>query len=226
MKYYLVCSIHRSGSQYFNALLNYLELGHVRELFDDKNYRSMDVLVNERIRNNTWGAICHRLFFRKLIDNIRRLTDINNETDAELLNTVFPGIRYIYLTRGNKLRRAISHVKSGQRLDKDPMTFSNYYYSKEEIEKHLKQHAIYESYWEDFFLNNNIVPLRIVYEEMVANPLLTLENVLEFLDIKQSINVNQLKEFINSPGFPQKLSDRLSEEWVAQYLEESKCPGK
>ena len=228
--HFLVCSIHRSGSNYFRSLLRFLKLGEASELFRDEHYSTLESLKNDHIQKDVWSITCHRLFFRKLIDNVRHLSDIQSGTDTEILNQVFPGIRYIYLSRGNKVRRAISHVKASQPTGKGynfgDRRFKDYCYNSEDIELRLKQHAIYESYWEDFFLDSNIRPLRIFYEDLVADPLSNLQRVINFLGIKRKIDVDKLEKFMNSSRIPQKQSDELSEEWVIRYLEESRCPGK
>lgn len=131
---------------------------------------------------------------------------------------IFPRVKFIFLSRRDKLRQAISlaraqrsqvwHIELGK-SGKPPARFSRV--SNFHIESSLRLIQEAEKSWKNFFNHHHIYPYSVTYEDLCANPLEAIEGILNFLEIDAP------QKLAIAPPPLQKLADWYSEALVLQY---------
>jgi LPS sulfotransferase NodH len=123
-------------------------------------------------------------FFQKL----NSLSSKKN-TLIKCLTDNFGEVKFIWLTRRNKVRQALSRWKAintetwHSKYEKDLKSNKNQKPSIEELRQFVMQLVIDDSYWEEFFTQNMIDPLTVVYEDFINQPEKTLNSIYDYLDI-------------------------------------------
>ncbi|HLJ69545.1 MAG TPA: Stf0 family sulfotransferase [Chloroflexota bacterium] len=140
------------------------------------------------------------------------------ESPAERLAAVFPGLRYIWITRRDKVRQAVSYFKAMQsgiwdpryntRRRVDPPAFN-----RQLIASPLRQIAWQEAAWAQYFVESGIAPLTVVYEDLVLDYEPTIRRVLDYLQVSLP------EGFVFPAPRLQKQADAVSEKWVRRYYE-------
>jgi LPS sulfotransferase NodH len=235
---YLISSTPRTGSFLLaEALESTGVAGRPREYFDpsfektwfDRLAASADaeyltkVLGVGSTANGVFGAKVHWHQLEHLTTKLRRL-DPSGAPDHELLRRTFPGLRYVFLTRRDKVRQAVSYdraIKTGvwwlirqdQTLPAQP-TVPPPQFDFEQIDHWVNRLTFFESSWRRYFQNVGLEPLEVVYEDFVEGYESTVRAILRYLDLPFSERVP-----VASPRL-QKQADALSEEWVERYRHE------
>ncbi len=148
-------------------------------------------------------------------------------SDAELLGRTFPGLRYILLTRRDKLRQAISYdraIRSGTwhavrdnehdgppRLVPEAGELPDFDFNR--LDYFVQFFNKCESSWRSFFARAGVEPLEVVYEDLAGAYESTVLAVLRYLGVKIPA------QFVLAPPRLQRLSDSCSEDWVRRYRE-------
>jgi len=135
-----------------------------------------------------------------------------------VLDELFPNLRYIYITRQDRLRQAISYVKAMQTnrwtSDWQEGLQDGLQYDFKAIDQRMNQLVREERIWGGYFLKQGTLPLRIVYESFVEKYEETLREVLRFLEVEE-----YKKIAISAPRL-KKQADSITEQWYEQYLME------
>jgi LPS sulfotransferase NodH len=172
---------------------------------------------------DVFGAKLHWYQFVDLGGRIRLVQGYEALDSPSLLEAVFPGVRYVWLSRDDKLRQAISYHKALQtrvwwRIDgiTDPRSFPGRVpsYDFEEIqrlEQLLKDH---DACWESYFRNARIEPLVLTYEGLLQEYEMSVRSVLSFLGVAHASQIR-----VPSPRLKRQ-ADLVSEEWSQCYLAE------
>jgi LPS sulfotransferase NodH len=134
----------------------------------------------------------------------------------ELLPAVFPKPRYVWVTRRDKVRQAVSLWKAIQteawrgedaEADHEPI------YHGAALEHLVKMLADHDTHWESFFTRTGIEPLVITYEDDLSEgPEQAVRQVLRHLDLSVPLGWH-------APAHMRRQADERSERWVAQYRE-------
>jgi LPS sulfotransferase NodH len=232
---YVICYTSRSGSTLLcEVLLNTGVAGKPKEYFHladiEMRSRQWEVEVGAAFlrRLRAEGSTPNGVFGSKMsldqLDSVRQMVqstvDGGDLSAAQALETFLPGVRYIFITRRNKVRQAVSIWKliqekvpfqvgeqSGQRSVKTHYNFSV-------IDRATQEVMLNEASWDDFFEQAGIAPLTIVYEDLVEDIEGTVRRVLDFLHVDAP---DQLKL---PPPRLQKQANSLSEMWVRRYMTE------
>jgi LPS sulfotransferase NodH len=159
-----------------------------------------------------WG------YFDDVIDKLRSIPGNQGLSPAELLSTTFPNLHYIWITRRDKVRQAISFEKAIQTnmwamTDETPPFTGELHFDAAHIEALVHVIEEHEAAWQRYFAASRITPFTVVYEELVATYEQTAMQILHEL----SIPVPQSLQF--APRRLRQQADALSEEWVRRYLE-------
>ncbi|NIK76187.1 LPS sulfotransferase NodH [Paenibacillus castaneae] len=153
------------------------------------------------------------------IHGFRQLYELpETATQAEVWRTAFPNCnKHIWMTRRNKVRLAVSwwraivsgewHRKFGEKPQEHDIADK---YNFDAINHLLTECSIREAAMEQFFSEEGIVPLTIVYEDFILDYEGTVMNVLAYLNIP-SDNVN-----ISPPSFD-RIADDIAEQWVQRF---------
>lgn len=129
------------------------------------------------------------------------------------LKTLFPKLKYIYTMRREASRQAVSFEKALQ----TSQWYANCtaraiptYKFDDIFQRHCNLIKQYRG-WEQYFVEQGIEPLRIVYEDFIADYEATIRRVLAYLDIPGHRSVA-----IPPPPI-KKQADGINEEWLARY---------
>jgi len=218
---------HRAGHP--GEWLGEYYLNH--DLFSLHNCRDLIELQNKFWSTGTTsnGVLGIKIGFvdnhlKEMLSNFRKSIGDHRSTDYQLWELLFPKCRHIYMTRRNKIRLAVSWWKAIQtnqwhRLINEK---SKSEMPEEELDKkynfdainHLMLEAVLsEAGMQEFFRQNNIRPLTIIYEDFINDFENTVKNILDFLAVDQS------GLSIGKPYYG-RLADDLSEKWSKRFAEE------
>jgi len=140
----------------------------------------------------------------------------------ELLAAAFPGVRYVWLTRRDRVRQAISLQRAqgsgvwqstqaaGARPEEPaPLDLGA-------LDDRLGDLVAWDAHWEDFFAAAGVRPATIVYEDLVRDPGAGVRELLAALEIELPADWK--------PGPPERarLADDTSERWLADYRRDAK----
>jgi LPS sulfotransferase NodH len=134
----------------------------------------------------------------------------------DLLPAVFPRPRYVWVTRRDKVRQAVSLWKAIQteawRGDANPSEHEPRYH-QEAVDHLVKMLGDHDTHWEAFFARTGIEPLTITYEDDLSDgPEQATRRVLRHLDLS-------VPPGWQAPVHMSRQADERSERWVAQYRE-------
>ena len=192
---------------------------------DGSNYADYLAKVFEEgtTQNGVFGAKMMWGYFDDFISNLRQIPYYNNMPIPELLSVIFPRLHYIWVTRHDKVRQAVSLWRAIQTWtwkmedSAQPMGTSSPRVHKLQfhvgaIDHLVQQLVVHEASWQGYFKECDVQPLTIVYEELEGAYEATSYKVLQYLNIpipeNHALSERRLK----------KQADTLSEEWVRQYL--------
>lgn len=135
---------------------------------------------------------------------------------AEQLDSLFPNFRYVWITRRDKVRQAVSLVKARQSKQWKAMSPQSQrsnlaHYNFQLIDVALRTIVQEECAWEEYFTQAGITPFAVIYEDFVRNYESTLRHLLG--DLK----IDLPKEYVFPAPRLQKQADAASEEWVERY---------
>ncbi len=138
----------------------------------------------------------------------------------ELLARAFPGLRYIQITREDKVRQAVSLWKAVQtqawkqsRRRHAPSLAAQPVFSFRAINYLVRLLTAHDAAWDAYFLGLGRPPLKLTYEELAADQGPVVRRVLEHLGIPAPDPL---------PLSPPRLSvqaDERSEEWVRRVYQ-------
>lgn len=226
---YLICTTPRSGSNFLcEVLQSFGVAGCPHEYFwnppfwheqwgvsDFPSYFER-ILQEGRTPNGVFGM---KIMWYHLEEVLPKLALIFHDEEAPLpqrLETAFPNLRYIWLTRRDKVRQAVSFHRALQTKvwkstdvpQSPPVTPT---FDFDAIAGLLDLVEGEDRSWQEYFEGNGIVPLTITYEEMADALEETVRRILRFLDVPVPEDLS----------FPQtqhrKQADALSDEWVERY---------
>ena len=141
-----------------------------------------------------------------------QLGDILGQRDPA---EVFPNLRFIYITRRDRIRQAVSFARAMQTeqwASDHPPPSTPPHFDAAQISALLRWIERDERRWERFFAQRSISPLRVVYEEFVESMEATLLAVMRFLRIPIDEHYQ-----MDAPTL-QRQADELSDEWVRRYI--------
>lgn len=138
---------------------------------------------------------------------------------AVLLQEQFANLRYVWLTRRNKARQAISYYRAsvtGQWWDIPGVETGSLPSSFAEFDLHQIRHfedmlLNHEAKWQKYFEENDIDPLVLIYEEWAHDHMIAVREVFSELGISYP-------ELMDIRPRLLRQSDELTERWLDRYL--------
>lgn len=140
--------------------------------------------------------------------------------DAGRFQAAFGRTQFVHLTRRDKVEQAVSYVKAqqsglwhaapdGTELERlsPPRTPV---YNAAEIRTRFEEMMAYDRGWEQWFMAEQINPLRITYETLSKDPLGTVRWLLDCLGLEGSAADGA------TPGIA-RLADDVNRDWVARF---------
>jgi LPS sulfotransferase NodH len=191
---------------------------------DGESYASYlsQVLEEGTTLNGVFGAKVMWGYFDSFINNLRQLSYLHDLPVPDILATTFPNLRYIWITRRDKVRQAISLWRAIQtgiwRVDEthhftsiSSLPDSELVFHFRAIDHLVDQIESHEAAWQDYFRDNGIEPHVVVYEDLVRAYEATCQDILHFLHIPIPAS------FTPGQKRMKQQADALSESWVQQY---------
>jgi LPS sulfotransferase NodH len=202
--------------------LEYLNSEYEREFRDLWNlssnasaYDYLEEVLNRTTTSN--GVFGLKIHWHQLSNLLLRLFPAR--TTCESINELlylFPDVHYVFLSRRDKVRQAVSYARALQtniwwRIDGvcDPQERCvEPCYDPEQIATLLERLQLYEASWESFFSQMGLTPLRLIYEDFVSHE--AVESALDFLG-----NSTRIGE-IPAPRL-RRQADEISEHWSLMF---------
>lgn len=236
---YVICATPRTGSSLLCEALQSTGLaGRPKEYFspeaetklckkwESRNFKEYfeRALAEATTPNGVFGFKIMMLDFSEyLIKKLREIAAPQDQElpEAELLHRFFPDLRYIWITRRNKVRQAVSLSRAIQtsiwevRTDKKtraPQHDPRYRFNI--IDLLMQRMVIHEARWHEYFAKNNIKPMIVFYEDFVNSYQETTGEMLKF------IGLNGGEDLLPGNTLRTKQADQLSEMWVERFIRE------
>lgn len=216
---YAVCTLPRSGSNYFCDLLGTTGvLGHPREYFngearrryDDPDYPDDPGGQVQRIL--TMGATRNGVYGLKTFPGLHDLVAPHLRWTEAL-----PNLHFIRFRRLDLLGQAISWVRAAQTQQfraSDPATGATTY-DADAIALRLHQICQRSARWDMYFARTGLNHLEITYEEVVADPTAAVARVASHLGVAEAMP---------RPSHFCMQRDSESAAWRARFLAERGDP--
>lgn len=173
--------------------------------------------------NGVFGAKMMWNYFGDFLELMRGIPRFAGMGDGSLLNTAFPELRYVFISRSDKVRQAVSlwralqtwvwRKETGAPGD-EPAPERRAIYSFDAIDHLLDQLRRQEDAWRGFFFRIGQQPLPLLYEEVSGDPDATVARVLDELGIEHEPPAQPPARSMS------RQSDDISESWVQNYLED------
>ncbi len=150
----------------------------------------------------------------------------DNRPVFDLLNQRFPGIRFVWLSRRNKVAQAISYYRAARtkvwRLWNDGRSppaapAVKLEYDRAAIELFVRRVNAMDVGWRQFFVAHKIPALIVIYEDFAQTYEHTVRGVMKFLSLPSS------DLLVPPPGLI-RLADEESMEWERRFREGPPLP--
>jgi LPS sulfotransferase NodH len=171
--------------------------------------------------NGVFGAKLMWSYFPDFLELMRGIPRFGGMGDGSLLNAAFPSLGYVFISRSDKVRQAVSlwralqtwrwreSGESGEQESEPRLV-----YSFDAIGHLLDQLRRHEDAWRGFFFRIGQRPLQLFYEDIAGDLEGSVHRVLDTLRIEGERRRIELDKGIT------RQSDELSETWVQSYLED------
>lgn len=139
-----------------------------------------------------------------------------DESVVQVLSAALSSPKYIYLTRRDRLRQAVSFARAIQTEQWSSLdsVSSEPRYDRDAITAARRALEAEESNWEQFFARHGIRPYRLVYEDLDAVPHDTLAALLRFLGYEEARSIALPSSQLH------RQADGETEVWVERYRRE------
>jgi LPS sulfotransferase NodH len=225
---FLVCSTPRTGSTMLGNLLADTGLvGRAGEYFGEFFRRDVvpglnrsrfdDYLVDctrHARGTGTLGIKLHRDQVEVFLYLLRLRRGLGGASDREVLEAVFPTPSFVSMTREDRLAQAVSWWKAittGKWTDGRPVT-GEPRFDADGIAGRLRGIELADEAWRRWFEQNGVEPLRVTYEQLVADPTMTARRVLEHVGVAVPAG------FVVTPA-TERQADAVNEDWIRRYRE-------
>jgi trehalose 2-sulfotransferase len=190
---------------------------------DDYSRHLEAALLEGTTPNGVFGAKLMWAYFNDFIELMRGIPRFGGMGDGSLLNAAFPELRYVFVSRSDKVRQAVSLWRAlqtrvwrkevGAPAD-EPAPAHRSVYSFDAIDHLLDQLRRHEDAWRGFFFRIGQRPFTLFYEEVAGDLEGAVARTLEMLRIERPA-----PPLVASRAMSRQ-SDDLSESWVQSYLED------
>ena len=158
----------------------------------------------------------------------KELLELRGMEVGEMLNheaaiaDLLPNCKHIFLTRRNKIRQAVSwwkaikdkvwHLEKGE-SHQNEAAFYEEHYDFDALSSLVKEANLRECAIQAYFTEYNIIPLTLVYEDMIQDFPATIQRVVDYLKI-------DYEELTVDDFFYEKTANSGSEIWVQRFRAE------
>jgi len=182
--------------------------------------------------NGVFGAKLMWSYFGDFINQLHQTWSDSVSAEFDLLSLAFPKLRYIWITRHDKIQQAVSYWKAiqtwiwrtdeplfptkehtwiGSVNEEQPMQVREPKFNFEAIKFLLHQIELQEAAWWRYFKMHEIQPFIVVYEDLISNYESTAIKILNYLNVSPSENRVFMERRLKQQA------DSLSKQWIYQY---------
>lgn len=213
---YVVFSTPRCGSSLLCEALCNTGLAGVPTEYFDENTR---IELCRQWQIESWDDYIKELFKRKTGSNAvfgfkAHFHQYEIAFGTDLIPPIFPNLKFIWLTRQDKVRQAVSYAKAIQTNQWSSLFESTNDAPKfdyQQIKQLHRQTENEEDRLVAFAQTHAIEPLKLIYEQIVEAPFDAARQCLDYLGI--ALPADQPLEALTLT----RQSDNVTEAWVEQY---------
>lgn len=236
LSYFVIGSLHAGDTFLCEGLSNSGLAGIPNEyFFHDKgqlSYQNWDISDYGAYINRVYDATStsNEVFGASILGGhlkafLRQLWSETGGPDAQItmrerFEFAFPNPHFIWVTRRNKIRQAVTiywAIQTGEWVWTDeslPKTSQSPEYHYESIDHLLQEILIHEAIVQEFFTEIGLKPFTVVYEDFVDRVEETVRAILSHLKIDIPTNHQFREQKSRIPQIP------LLEEWVHRFRDE------
>jgi trehalose 2-sulfotransferase len=162
------------------------------------------------------GVFCTKLMWGYLHDalfELRRLSRMYDEDDLAVLRSFFPEPSFVWIRREDVVAQAVSWAKAvqtGQWASFQPVQ-AEPAFDFDQIDGLYHVARVHDGAWARWFAAHGVDPLRVVYEELAADPVGVVENVIARLGLEPSPGAGR------TPMELSRQADAVNRDWAARY---------
>jgi trehalose 2-sulfotransferase len=230
---YIVASVQRSGTHLLCSILRSTGMaGSPEEHFLSKPGETWEkrwgtpsrvAYVQHVLRQNTaadgvFGTIVMWSYFERMLQMLQEIPEYKDLNGAQLLGAVFCKPKYIWMRRRNHVEQAVSWAMAcqtgvwTQKAEEKSQPRAIPKFDFKVIDEWCNRIAAHDEGWANYFRENQIEPLVLFYEDVVASHRAAAERALEFLGLPFPPRLEIARPAI------EKQATRISKEWAASYL--------
>jgi LPS sulfotransferase NodH len=230
---YVIASIQRSGTHFLCSILRSTGVaGSPAEFFLSKPGETWEkrwdapsrlayverVLQQNTAADGVFGTVVMWSYFERMLQMLEEIPAYKNLNAPQLLAAAFCQPKYIWTRRRNRVEQAVSWAMAcqtgvwAQKAEEKLQPRAIPSFDFKVIDEWCNRIAAHEAGWTNYFRENQIEPLVLFYEDVVASHRAAAERVLEFLGLPFPSGME-----IPVPAI-EKQATRISEEWAATYL--------
>jgi trehalose 2-sulfotransferase len=230
---YIIASVQRSGTHLLCSILRSTGVaGSPEEHFLSKPGETWEkrwgtpsrlayvqhVLPLNTAADGIFGTVVMWSYFERMLEMLQEIPAYKNLKEAQLLAAVFNKPKYIWMRRRNHVEQAVSWAMAcqtgvwTQKAEEKLQSRAIPKFDFKVIDEWCRRIAAHDEGWAGFFRENQIEPLVLFYEDVVASHRAAAERVLEFLGVPFPPGLEI------PPPAVEKQATRISEEWSARYL--------
>lgn len=229
---YIIASTQRSGTHLLCSILRSTgTAGSPDEFFLSKpgetwekrsGAPSRDRYIERVLQDNTgangvFGAVVMWSYFERMLQMLQEIREHNTFSGAELIAELFTRPKYIWMRRRNRVEQAVSWAVAcqtgvwAQIVGTTPRPDATPKFDFKVIDEWCNRIAAHEANWANYFRENQIEPLVLYYEDVVASHRTAAERVLQFLALPLPHRME-----IPAPAI-EKQANEISAQWAASY---------
>ena len=128
-------------------------------------------------------------YFERMLQMLQELPAYKNLNGAELIASCLSEPKYIWMRRRNRVEQAVSWDMAcqtgvwAQRVEEKSTPHATPKFDFKVIDEWCNRIAAHDDGWANYFRENQIEPLILFYEDVVASHRTAAERVLEFLEL-------------------------------------------
>jgi LPS sulfotransferase NodH len=172
--------------------------------------------------NGISGVKLHYYQFAGLPEKMEALKGLRGLTAAQIMRRLFPNAKYLWLTRRDKVLQAISFQLAfttdqwwtidGIKLEGRENIPAEPTFDPQAIARRERTLVENDSKWQAYFQENDILPLTLYYEDLVADYPGSIRGVLKWLGIANADTVD-----VPASRLKRQWNER-NEEWLTRYI--------
>jgi LPS sulfotransferase NodH len=176
------------------------------------------ILRQNTAANGVFGVVVMWSYFEPMLQMLQEIPAYKHLNGVQLLAAVLGTPKYIWMRRRNHVEQAVSWAiacQTGIWAQTGEEKLQSRVVPKFDfkvIDEWCNRIAAHDAGWENYFRGNQIEPLILFYEDVVASHRTAAERVLEFLPLPIPPGMEI------PPPTVEKQATRISEEWTERYL--------